>query len=77
MLILDNEFAWRIFMMAVPFVRLNILSVNFDSIRYSSQFDPKFPDICRLRSKANTKNQYPLKSKQITNIKILRSGYPL
>lgn len=43
------------------------------------QSDKKIQDIqyVTLQSKAYTKNQYSIKPKQITNIKILEDGYPL
>ena len=56
---------------------LSILSVKFDLFRYLFRFDPKISDIRKFSKKINIKNQFPLKSKQITNIKILESGYPL
>ena len=63
------------FQQNLSFLGPDILSVIwFDLLFVSIRFENS--DI-RKPSKANTKNQYPLKSKQITNIKILGSGYPI
>ena len=56
-------------------VGLNILSVKFVLIHYSFRFDLKNLNIHKL--KINIKNQYPLKTNQITNTKNFEVEYPL
>ena len=55
----------------------SILFLLFTDRVGQNWFELKNPDIVTLRSKSNTKLQYPCKKNQITNTNIFTNGYPI